>query len=331
MPAWYDPATNHETSRAIEDSGLVSLRKLAEEQWTDFVRRCPKADRHNHSMFGTRIEHIEDCLGHPVTRPPQRMRCIADMKRYVRDVLGTFLYSQRGFEFTADWAVRDAIDDGVVCLEMSLDVNAARFYPDGLGGLLRFVTELVRRHQDHLTLLPEVGIGRDDDVSPTLELANECVDSGVFESIDLYGTEDARAPRVYSETYRRARARGLRLKAHVGEFGDWRDVIDTVETLGLNDVQHGIAAARSQQAMAYLCTNGIRLNVCPTSNVMLGRVENLSVHPIRVLVDHGVRVTVNTDDLTLFGESVSEEYLNLYRSGTLSLEELELIRIESLR
>jgi len=74
----------------------------------------------------------------------------------------------------------------------------------------------------------------------------------------------------------------------------------------------------------------IRLNVCPSSNVALGIVSDIKLHPIRTLVDHGVRVTINSDDPTIFGQSVSQEYLLLHKSGLLSAEELDAVRVEGL-
>jgi adenosine deaminase len=59
--------------------------------------------------------------------------------------------------------------------------------------------------------------------------------------------------------------------------------------------------------------------------------EDISSHPIKTLVRNGLRVTVNSDDKTVFGRTVTDEYLGLYQSGTLTAEELEGLRIESLR
>jgi len=72
--------------------------------------------------------------------------------------------------------------------------------------------------------------------------------------------------------------------------------------------------------------NRIRLNICPTSNVLLGRVESLAEHTIRELYDAGVKLTVNTDDVLVFGQSVSDEFLNLYRAGLFSAAELNELR-----
>ena len=64
---------------------------------------------------------------------------------------------------------------------------------------------------------------------------------------------------------------------------------------------------------------------------MLGAVDSLSTHPIRALFDQGVEVTVNTDDPMIFGQSVSQEYLNLFEAGVFSAEELDGIRIASMQ
>jgi len=76
---------------------------------------------------------------------------------------------------------------------------------------------------------------------------------------------------------------------------------------------------------------GIRLNVCPSSNVALSVVENLAHHPIRTLVQNGVRVSINSDDKTLFGKSTTDEYLGLFNAGTLTAAELDAIRVDTLR
>ena len=63
---------------------------------------------------------------------------------------------------------------------------------------------------------------------------------------------------------------------------------------------------------------------------MLDAVRDLASHPIRTLFDNGVPVTINTDDLMIFDQSVSDEYRNLYRAGVFSAQELDDIRCASL-
>ena len=100
--------------------------------------------------------------------------------------------------------------------------------------------------------------------------------------------------------------------------------------LGIDEIQHGVAVATSRPLMDIVRNEGIRLNVCPGSNVALSVVEDIAHHPIRTLVRNGVRVSINSDDETIFGMSVTDEYLALYKAGTLSAEELDMIRLDSL-
>ena len=295
------------------------------------VRSFPKTDLHAHAYISARIESLERRLGHALPRPPRRMNGLGEFQEFLRAALDPHIGTVEGAELAAAVAVADAVDDGVSVFEMSFDIWPAPLYPDGLAGYLRFVRSLVEQCQDRIRLRPELGISRRYASNTALmDHAAEAVASKVFTSIDLYSTEDACAPEAVQPLYAQARAQGLTLKAHVGEFGSAEDVRRTVEVLDLDEVQHGIAAAESTEVLRWLAEKGVRLNVCPTSNVMLGVVTDIKDHPIRRLHDHGVAVTVNSDDLTVFGQSVSDEYLNLFRAGVFTAEELDGIRVAAL-
>lgn len=98
----------------------------------------------------------------------------------------------------------------------------------------------------------------------------------------------------------------------------------------MDEVHHGIAAAKSKEVMSWLAKNKIQLNICPTSNIMLGLVDSYRNHPIRALFDAGVPVTINTDNMLIFNKSVSEEYLALFECGLMTAKELDEIRIRGL-
>ena len=296
------------------------------------VRRAPKADYHCHCYFGTRIENVERWLGHSLARPIAPMRGLRGMLEYASKALDPYINSLNGFEFTAEAAVDDAIKDGVRRLEMSFDVRSAGHFKTGFAGFAAFIRQLVERHRERIDLRPELGIARETIGNAEIEdRAREGIDSGLFSSIDLYGDEDACSLDSARALYARAQAAGMKLKAHVGEFKGAERVRETAEVLELAEIQHGIAAAESAEVMEWLAENGIRLHICPSSNVMLGATANLASHPIRALFDHGVEVTVNTDDLMIFGQSVSQEYMNLFKAKVFSADELEDIRIASLR
>ena len=295
------------------------------------IRKSAKTDVHCHAFFSTRLGNVERWIGHSLTKAPAKMNGLDGMMEYANAVLEPHIKHCEGFEFVAASGVDDAIQDGVVVLEMSFDIRMAEYYPDGLAGVLAFVEALVDRYRTQIDLRPELGFSRKYADDPKLvKLAHRAVEFGLFQSIDLYSGQDACAPEAVKPLYTKARSTGMKLKAHVGEFGGADEVKRTVEVLELDEVQHGIGASESVEVMKWLAEHQIRLNVCPTSNVMLDAVSELAAHPIRVLFDNGVPITINTDDPMIFGQSVSDEYRNLYRAGVFTAQELDHIRCASL-
>ena len=305
------------------------IQALIEEDISGLTK-IPKADLHNHSIYGTRIERIEAWIGHPVPHPPASMKSLDDMIGYTRKSLYPFIDSRDGFEFTSRSALRDAIEDGVTILEMSIDVRFISFFGSSTDSFFDFIHDLVESTKPDINFRPEIGLSKDRPAREQIQLASCCIQSGLFRSIDLYGNETAQSPSCFLASFMEARKHGLKLKAHVGEFAGPDLITETLDILERDEIQHGIAAASSVALMKRLRHDDIRLNICPSSNIALGVVRDIAQHPIRILVDNGIRVTLNTDDLTIFGQSVSQEYLSLYRSGLMTAPELDLIRLEGL-
>jgi adenosine deaminase len=204
---------------------------------------------------------------------------------------------------------------------------------DFLGGMTHFIEtmEALRAgFAPDTRFYPELALGREQDVGAVASRLDEVLSYGWFKSIDICNNELAQPIRPFQKIYRLAKDMGLTLKAHVGEFGTAEDVLEACQALELNEVHHGIAAAASEPVMHWLSRNKIRLNVCPTSNVMLQRVKSYGEHPIKILYGHGIPVTINTDDLLIFNQSVSQEYLNLFQAGLMSAAELDDIRLTGL-
>ena len=290
----------------------------------------PKADRHCHSLFGASLQSIAAWAGTPLSPPPLRMANLDEMRTYAHSELYAHIRNRAGVEFTAEQTIVEAVGDGVSILEMSIDADFVALYESGTQGFLELVTRLVDTFARDIDFRPELGVSKNRDPSAQIKRAAECIESGLFRSIDLYGNEHAQQPEAYGDLFRSARRRGMKLKAHVGEFGDAALVERTLRVLDLDEIQHGVAVATSRPLVDLVKDKDIRLNICPSSNVALSVVEDLRRHPIQALVRGGVRVTINSDDKTIFGRTVTDEYQALFQAGTLTSEELESIRRESL-
>jgi adenosine deaminase len=313
---------------AVPASELEFHEALVAREPDRFVD-LPKADRHCHSLLGASLRSIREWTGAAIPATPARMSSFEQMRGYLHRELYPYIRTRAGFEFTAERSVEEAIQDGVRILEMSLDVDFARFF-DGPEEFLGFIRGLVDRHRDLISFRPELGISKNRPPATQIPLAEECVRSGLFASLDLYGNEGAAEPEAYAALYALAARRGLKPKAHVGEFGSPDLMERTMRVLGLREIQHGVAAARSAPLMRVLRREGIRLNTCPGSNVALSASPDLAHHQIRTLFDSGVRVSINTDDRTIFARAVSDEYRALHAAGTLDAAALYAIWRDSL-
>jgi adenosine deaminase len=125
----------------------------------------------------------------------------------------------------------------------------------------------------------------------------------------LGGAEVGNPPSKFAEFFRRCRERGFHVVAHAGEEGPAGYVRESVELLQVQRVDHGNASIDDPALLEVLARREIPLTVCPLSNLKLQVVPSLAAHPLKRLMDAGLRVTVNSDDPSYFGGYVNDNYL----------------------
>ncbi len=295
------------------------------------LKCIPKADLHNHSNLGGNRLYINEklCVNIPVLK--DRLRSMDDMHKWVGDNIGDIFNSIDKRILSIEACFHQAKNDGVTILEIGDDVWAnGHYYDNDIDSLIETFQMVHENVAPKIEFRFQIGLSRHCPINLLEEWVTPFFERDCFYSIDLYCDEMAQPIKNFKQIYRRAKEKKLILKAHVGEWGDADSVKEAVEELELDQVQHGIAAVNSKSIMYWLADNNIQLNICPTSNVMLDRVDELKNHPIRKLYDHGVRVTVNTDDVLVFNQGVSEEFMNLYKEGVFTAEELDIIRLNGL-
>jgi len=138
------------------------------------------------------------------------------------------------------------------------------------------------------------------------ELAAERVADGVV-SFGIGGDEQRGPAEWFTEAYRFARAKGLRLTAHAGETAGPESVWNALQ-IGAERIGHGIRAIDDAALVRHLRDHNIPLEICISSNVMTGAVPSLAEHPVRRLYDAGVPIVLNTDDPGIFGTTLAREY-----------------------
>lgn len=140
--------------------------------------------------------------------------------------------------------------------------------------------------------------------------------------VDLHGVEVWPLEPWTKTVWERVRAAGKETKAHAGEFGGAKNVREAVEILGVRRVQHGVQSVDDAAVLRLLAERGVTCDVCPISNVKLRVAPSMRQHPIRRMVDAGVRCTISTDDPFSFGNTLSEEYAALALDAGFSRRDL---------
>ncbi|WP_321829618.1 adenosine deaminase [Thalassovita sp.] len=105
-----------------------------------------------------------------------------------------------------------------------------------------------------------------------------------------------------------AREAGLQLTTHAGEWGGPESIRQALDDLKVERLGHGVQVIEDEALMQRVIDEGVTLEVCPGSNVVLGVYPSIKDHPIKRLRDAGVKVTVSTDDPPFFHTTMTKEY-----------------------
>ncbi|MGB1698528.1 MAG: adenosine deaminase [Nannocystaceae bacterium] len=176
-----------------------------------------------------------------------------------------------------------------------------------LSGLKRGREEAQRRFGVRISFIFDVVCLFPDQAEPTVQVALRGREAGVV-GLGLAGPEARSAPvEAFARAFETAAAAGLRCVPHAEEHGGAARIMEVVERLHATRIGHGVRCLEDPQVVALLRDRGVALEVCPTSNVLLGVAPSLADHPLPKLLDAGLRVTLASDDPALFGTDMVRE------------------------
>jgi len=186
-------------------------------------------------------------------------------------------------------------------------------------------TGLARVKQVEISLIMD--FSRDsgvDDAEKNLPAVKEIKELGVI-GVGLGGSEQKYPPELYTEIYEKARQMGFHTGAHAGEAAGPESIWGAIRSLKVERIGHGTRAIEDKGLMEYLALTQLPLECCPLSNVRTGVVKSIELHPVKKFFDAGLRVTVNTDDPAMFGNSLAEEYQTLEKRLGFSRDDIRTL------
>lgn len=222
-------------------------------------------------------------------------RAAADMVRHVEIFFDPQGHTERGVAF-------ETVLDGI---ERALSDGEAQ-----LGISYRIIMCFLR----HLS---------EEDAFATLDTALPHLDR--IHGVGLDSSEIGHPPAKFERVFAKARELGLHVTAHAGEEGPPDYVYEALDLLKIERIDHGNRALEDPALVGRIAAEGLTLTVCPLSNLKLCVIGDMVQSPVKRMLDHGLKATINSDDPAYFGGYINANFHAA--AEALDLSEAEIIQL----
>ncbi|MGH8867834.1 MAG: adenosine deaminase [Actinomycetes bacterium] len=325
---------------------------------TDQIRRAPKALLHDHLDGGVRPETVADLARQtgydqlPDTDPEGLARWFrsaassGSLERY----LETFAHTV-GVMQTKDALVRVAAECAEDLAADEVVYAEVRFAPEqhtraglSLSEVVEAVLEGFRQGSAGRGIRIGTLLTAMRHAARSMEIAELAIryrDAGVV-GFDIAGAEAGYPPTRHLDAFEYLQRENFHFTIHAGEGFGLPSIWQAIQWCGADRLGHGVRiiddiAVRDDGSVtlgrlaAYVRDKRIPLEMCPTSNVQTGATASIAEHPIGLLRRLYFRVTVNTDNRTMSGTSMTDEMANLVEAFSYDLSDLQWLTVNAFK
>jgi adenosine deaminase len=308
------------------------------------LARLPKIDLHRHLEGALRLTTLHEIAArYDLDLPAQSVEALRPYVQMVQGecdyqtFLGKFGYLRRFYQ-SPEWirrlayeVVEDAARDNLCYLEL-------RFTPPALAKARGFslpevsdwvidAIEAARRNYPSLQVWLIANVNRHESLEvaeQVVQLALDRKDRGIV-GLDIGGDEVRFPIQPFVPLLRTARDAGLHLTVHAGEWTGPEAVREAIECLNADRIGHGVRVLDDSRVTDLARERGTAFEVSLTSNLHTGVVADLSRHPLREMLRLGLKATLNTDDPSIFNQTLTEEYQTASDQLGLTAAELQAL------
>lgn len=303
-------------------------------EFHNFIRSLPKAELHLHIegtlepelMFqlaernGVKLKHTTfDSL-----REAYQFKQLQDFLDLYYAGSSVLLYEQDFYDLT--WAyLLKAKENNILHTEVMFDpqTHTSRGVPFSsvIGGIYRALTDgyeklgitfkLILSFLRHLS--PEDGLKTLEEAVPY---------QGWITAVGLDSSEKKFPPDLFADLFEKAIEMGFLTVAHAGEEGPPEYIWGALDLLKASRIDHGNSALEDPDLVDVLGIYEVPLTSCPLSNLKLKVIHDMKDHPLKEMMERGIKVTVNSDDPAYFGGYLNDNYIAVADALELSKEEI---------
>lgn len=235
------------------------------------------------------------------------------------------LMTERDFEDLALAYFARVAADGCRHVELFFDpqTHTDRGLPFSVAveGLLAGMAEAERRHGITSSLILCFLRHLDEAAAfATLKSAEPWLDR--IQGVGLDSSEVGHPPSKFARVFKAAGERGLMRVAHAGEEGPPAYVWEALDLLHIDRIDHGNRTLEDAALIRRIVAAQMTLTVCPLSNLKLCVVDDLIRHPLKQMLDLGLKATINSDDPAYFGGYLGANWIESAAALDLSRDQL---------
>ena len=141
-------------------------------------------------------------------------------------------------------------------------------------------------------------------------------------AIGLDSSEKGNPPSKFKNVFDASVKEGYIPLAHAGEEGDADYIWEALDILHIKRIDHGNNSLQDEALVQEIINRNIALTVCPLSNKALQVVPNLENHPLKKMMDLGMKVTVNSDDPAYFGGQLNQNFIEIQKALSLTKKDI---------
>lgn len=300
------------------------------------VAGMPKVELHLHlegCISPSRIDAWRQAAGVVAPRPLDKLFEVSSLAEFLETldwVCGLVQTPQQVCELADDFSVYASTQNLIYA---ELIINPAHWqlsFDDLLTPLLERFRQIAAQGGVEVGLLPS--IGRHQSAGEAMALAQWCCDHPHphLRGLSIDGDERGGSHNErFAPAFALIKQAGLAATVHAGESSGAQGVAEALDLLQADRIDHGVRAIEDPLVVARLAKQEIPLNVCVSSNCH-HLYRSYEEHPLRQLLEAGVRCTLNTDDPSALGIDLNHELATLAKAYGWSLKTLAAFQLSAL-
>lgn len=304
---------------------------------TDYIKKIPKAELHLHIegtfepelMFKIAQRNKVEIPYQSVeeVKKAYQFSCLQDFLDIYYAGASVLLYEKDFYDLTMAY-FKHCAEENVVHTEIMFDpqthTKRGVSFETVINGIQKAREDAKEKYGiSSLLIMSYLRHLSEEDAFETLEQSLPY--KHLIKAVGLDSSEKGNPPSKFQKVFEASVKEGYVPVAHAGEEGPAEYIWEALDLLKIARIDHGNNCLTDEVLIKKLVDEKIALTVCPLSNLELKVVDDLKDHPLKKMLNLGLKATVNSDDPAYFGGYMNANFLQTAEALDLTKEDVKTL------